>query len=219
MFVARQSEVALLIPVDARSLIDVLNAAGGWLRAALQHARKERDRRAARVLHDAFVVVASMRAYDNAFRPLLGEVRAFSTKWEDERRRRLENDLRLFFDVEEILPRFRQAFQALQSSGWDGAGREALGRLIGTASTFGDEIVGPIWKEKENYAMRARIFSVLSFGQSPEEAEIVHEWAERIAAVLDRHLLAQADNAFGELRNAVLAAHDLPDPGYAVSLT
>lgn len=208
----------LPIVVDANTLIQVLNAAGGWLQAALQHARKERDRRAARVLHDAFVVVASMRAYDNAFRPLLGEALAFSTKWDDERRRSLENELRRFFDVEEILPAFRQAFQALQSSGWDGAGEEALNRLIEAASSFGNEIVGPIWMEKENYAMRARIFNALSYGQSSDEADILHEWAERIAAVLDRHLLAQADNAFGELRNAVLVAHDLPDPGYAVSL-
>jgi hypothetical protein len=207
-----------IVPVDAGTLFDVLKAAGGWLQAALQHARKERDRRAARVLHDAFVVVASMRAYDNEFRPLLGEVLTFSVEWEDERRRQLERMIRRFFDVEEILPRFRQAFQALESSGWDGAGHEALGRLVGAASRFRDEIVGPIWKEKENYVVRARIFKALSFGQSQEEVEALHEWAEEIAAVLDRHLLAEADNAFGELRNAILAVHDLPDPGYAVAL-
>jgi len=205
------------VPVDPKGLAELLNAAAGWLQKALQEARRRRDRGAARVLHDSFVVVASMRAYDNAFRPLLGQLLAFSIEWEDEHRQRVAEELQRFFDIEEILPRFRQAFQALQSSRWEGAGHEALTRLMDAATTFGDEIVGTVWKEKENYVVRTRIFRALSYGQSQGEVNMVYKWAESTAKVLDRRLLAEADNAFGELRNAVLAAHDLPDPGYAVA--
>jgi hypothetical protein len=203
---------------DAKVLFEALNAAGEWLQRALKAARKKGDREAAQVLHDAFVVVASMRAYDNAFRPLVGQLVAFSTRWDRERREQLGDHLELFFDVEQILPRYRQSFEALRTSAWQGAGHEALGRLVGAASTFGDEIVGPIWKEKENYVVRVRMLNALRYGKSSHDADAVHQWAQRVAAVLDRGLLAEADTAFGQLRRAVLAAHDLPDPGYAVSL-
>jgi hypothetical protein len=203
---------------DAKVLFEVLNAAGEWLRKALNQARAKRDRRAARVLHDAFVVVASMRANDNAFRPLLGQLLGFSIEWEVDRRRQLSQELRSFFDIEEILPRFRQAFQALQASAWEGAGHEALGRLIGGATAFAGDIVGPIWKEKENYIVRERMLNALSYGRSDDDTKTVREWAERVAAILDRQLLAETDNAFGELRHAILTAHDLPDPGYAIAL-
>ncbi len=203
---------------DAAVLFQVLDKAAGWLRDALREARKERDRKAAHVLHDAFVVVASMRAYDNAFRPLLGQLLAFSIEWEKERRDRLSDQLSSFFDIEQILPRFRQAFQALQASGWEEAGREALGQLVDAASTFAEEIVGPVWKEKENYVVRGQMLQALEHGKTHGEEQVVREWAERLARILDRRLLAEADNACGALRQAILAAHRLPDPGYAFSL-
>jgi hypothetical protein len=208
-----------MVLADAKVLFELLNAAGNWLQKAVSEARKQRDQRAAHVLHDAFVVVAAMRAYDNAFRPMLGELLAFSDAWEADRRQRLSEELFSFFDVEQILPQFRQAFQGIESSHWDGAGREALGQLIGSATTFADEIVGEVWKEKENFMTRARLSRALEYGGSPDDEKAVHDWAEATAKILDRHLLAEADNAFGELRQAILAAHKLPDPGYAVSLS
>jgi hypothetical protein len=204
---------------DAKVLFEVLNAAGDWLQKALTQARRDRDRRAAHVLHDAFVVVASMRTYDNAFRPLLGQLLAFSIEWEAERRRRLNDELHSAFDTEVILPRLRQALQGLNSSDWEGAGHEPLNRLLNLAFTFGDEVVSPIWVAKALGGGREPIFRALEYGHTPDDARVVHNWAENVASTLNRRLLADADDAFGELRRAVLAAHDLPDPGYAVSLS
>jgi hypothetical protein len=152
---------------------------------------------------------------------VLGELLAFSTELETHRRRQLGQRLWSFFDVEQILPNFRQAFQAIQSSDWEGAGHEALGRLIRAASTFTDEIVGDVYKEKDDFFLRARITEALEYGNwaTEDDVKTVHEWAEATAKILDRRLLAEADTAFGEFRQAILAAHKtLPDPGYAVSL-
>jgi hypothetical protein len=206
-----------MVLADAKVLVELLDAAGGWLGKALKRARKARDKQAAHVLHDSFVVVASMRAYDNTFRPMLGQLLALSTDWEADRSRELSGELSTFFDVEKIMPRFRQAFQGLRSSEWEGAGHEPLGRLLDAASTFGDEIAGRIRNEKEDLSRRSQLFISLK-RHSEWDVDYVRKWATRIADVLDRDLLAEADHAFGELRQAILAAHDLPDPGYAVSL-
>jgi len=62
------------------------------------------------------------------------------------------------------------------------------------------------------------MLQALEHGKTHGEEQVVREWAERLARILDRRLLAEADNACGALRQAVLAAHRLPDPGYAFSL-
>lgn len=203
---------------ETKTLVEILKAAGGWLRRAHQRAERERDRSAAQLLHDAFVLAASMRVYDNALRPLLGQLLGFSASWDKERRGDLYDKLVGFFDREEILPHFRQALASLSYMQWDGAGGEALHRLVASAFTFDEEIAGTIRREKENYVIRIEMLSALQLGASIEEESLVRKWAERIVGLLDRGLLVEVDASYGELRQAILAAHDLPDPGYAIAL-
>ena len=208
-----------MVLADAKVLIDVLKAADEWLQQVVQRAKRRRDRAAAQVLHDAFVVVAAMRAYDNAFRPLLGQLLTFSVEWSPDQRRRLSEELNAFFDIEQVLPPFRQALRGLESASLDGAGAEPVERVMAAATTFSEEIAGSIRLEKENYVSRRAISDALLYGRSHEDEATVRQWAETLVQTLDRPLLAGADNAFGRVRQEILAAHDLPDPGFAVALS
>ena len=202
---------------DIKMLVDVTNTAGNWLAMALGRAKQKRDRRAAHVLHDAIVLVASMRSYDNAFRPLLGRILTFTPTWDAERRQQTTDDIIMFLDHEEILPYFRQAATSLASYHAQGEPIGAVIPLLECASRFMD-IVEADRRTKDAYRQRSRVIELLLMGRSERDAYDVREWAERKVNELDRRVLADAEIRFAELRSILLREYDLPDPGMAVDI-
>jgi hypothetical protein len=202
---------------EAELLSKIIDEAGKWLRATFRRVRADRDRRAAEVLYNAFVLVASMRAYDNTFRSLLGQLLNFSIRWENERRRRLSRELSDFIDQEVLLPHFRQANSYL-AQGFGSAERiQALTRLRAKASTFERSVAGKIMTEKEKKATR-QLLAKLEYGDSKDAERDVRKWANNVMGLLDRRLLAEIDADYGELRQAILAKHNIEDPGFALRL-
>jgi hypothetical protein len=206
-----------MVIADIKAFFDILNTSSGWLQKALGQAKRERERKAAQLLHDALILVASMRSYDNAFRPLLGRMLTFVPSWTPERRQTVADDLVLFLDREEILPHFRQAYGALDGSGWQGDGRESLDQLLRSARRFQDVITADS-KIKGAYTERQRVIVWLLEADRDSEAYRVREWAEEKLGELDRRLLVDADEAFATLRRRLIAEYHLPNPGFAVGL-
>jgi hypothetical protein len=205
-----------LIIGEIKALVELVNIASGWLQQALGRAKRQRDREAAQTLYDAFVLVASMRAYDNAFRPLLGRILTFTLDWEPHRRQTTADEVVLFLDQEQILPYFRQAYGSLRGS-LAMEEDQALSSLLDCAHRF-TFIVEADFRTKETYYERQQVLTRLLYATSEEEASWVRAWAEVKVNQLNRRLLADADEAFAELRQRIIATHDLPDPGFAVGL-
>jgi len=202
---------------ELTTFIELTEKAGGWLATVLQHNRRERDRRAAQVLYNAFVLTASMRTYDNTFRRILGRLLVFDGRWEQDERSELLADLLEFFDTETVLPRFRQALAALENANVDEQVRAGLDRLLTKAGSFHgqvDEVTG----RKSEFHIPRTVLDALRRGDDQESVEEIVFWAEEYVDLLDRRVLAEADEAFGVLRQTVLSKHNLPDPGWAVQV-
>jgi hypothetical protein len=215
-----ESVVLAAMLSEAKTLIELIGLAGGWLTSALQRAKKDSDRRAAQALHDAAILVAAMRSYDNALRRIVTEAMSFSSEWSDDRRMTVTDDLKEFVGQETILPQFRQALASLRCGDEDDFCEELTNLemiahhfytyfvvLVETQKGFGR----PIWP----------VMAALERGRHRHDVDEVRAWTESALALHDRAKvdLARADEAYGMLRNKILASHPLPEAGWAVSLT
>ncbi|MGY1618123.1 hypothetical protein ACI797_15395 [Geodermatophilus sp. SYSU D00691] len=206
-----------MILSDIKTFVEIVSSVGSWLEKARTRSTRARDLQAAQLLHDATVLVVSMRAYDNAFRPLAAAMLTFRPYWPDDRRERLANELSHFLDREEILPLFRQSLTSLANSYSNGMTSEPVRTLLQCARRF-MEPVQVISASKTAYTERALVIGWLLDATTQAEAAEVHSWAVFRVSALHKEVLADAEIALAELRIALQREFSLPDLPPAVSL-
>lgn len=211
-------------------LVDQL---GGWLRdvraerlAAKDKDAANRDQRAAQVLYDASVLLATMQAYDNEARSAYRSAYLFASQVpvEDEDaaikedRRKAYRNLQDFEDLEELYRRAGRAVQQLhaeQEEFAEAAWAGSLRMLINCGNEF-QRITSDVRGAKQKYTEEARygyaspeFMRAMARGlPSKDVAAYATRMISRIEPLTD--LLDRADEAYGALCATVRRIHNLP---------
>lgn len=64
----------MVVLSEVQAFAELAERASAWLTEAVERSRRKRARTAARILHDAGMVVAAMRTYDNTYRTVLRRI-------------------------------------------------------------------------------------------------------------------------------------------------
>jgi hypothetical protein len=212
------------------ALVDQL---GGWLRdvraerlAAKDKLAANRDQRAAQVLYDASVLLASMQAYDNAARSAYRSAYVLASQDpavnEDaairEDRRQAYRKLQDFEDLHELYRRAGRAIQQLATESEDLASEawaESLLALISCGNKF-QRITHDVRDAKQKYEQAYRYgYSTSEFMRATSDgssSKDVATYAKRMMSRIDplTDLLDQADKAYSALCVSARSAHNLP---------
>ena len=222
-------EPTILIWAKAMQLLSTaVSGAYGWAESAIGRARTRTEQRAAYILRNAGCLVAALRTLDNRLHGTMEELRLFSPAWSDERRAQTIERINKFAGQEVILPVVRQSVTELEELQQEatrevedlGVAKEIgelleCGRTILVAVGERESQVTP-WKDPET--LEAFLDKVKD-AKTPEDVASVRQALEEALGVLDRNILADADEAFGRIKYRVLRRHpSLPDPGWVVDL-
>lgn len=217
-------ELPLLVSYmsKAKMLFELAEKAYGWAQQVANRTRNERVQKDALILATAGVLVASLRTLDNSFREMVGELRLFDADWSLERREQVIRQINHFADQELILPVIRQSLSQLKSltSESDSNDNENIQKLTscgrGVLAALGVSTVTPFHNPGE---LRDLLIAIKS-AQTQQEVQSVVQQSDSALRAFDRNILADADNAFGQLKGDLLTRHHgaLPDPGWAVNL-
>lgn len=206
---------------------------GGWLRdvraerlAAKDKQAADRDQRAAQVLFDASVLLASMQGYDNAARAayhsayLLASEDLVGDEDAAIRRNRLKayGKLRDFEDLHELYRRADRAIQQLCAENEELPGvawAEPLSALISCGNEF-QRITSDVRGAKQKYEQEARygygsgeFMRAMARGfPSQDVATYARRMMSRIDPLTD--LLDRADQAYSALCVSARSVHNLP---------
>jgi hypothetical protein len=212
----------------------VINPLNDWLRdiraerlTARNQETAQLDNRAARILHDASVLLATMQTYDNEARMIYRRVHLYASQiavaTEDpkttEERRQAYESLTVFegnYELNRRAQRYLGMIQNEHAHLVEPAFDQALNRLTSCGQRF-VRITGEVSGAKERYVEDSRA------GLSPAVRRclangIPHEGVAAYAeAMLDRvrpvrALLDEADLAYSELSATICRAHNLPSP-------
>jgi hypothetical protein len=212
------------------TLVDQL---GSWLRdvraerlAAKDKEAAARDDRAAQVLHDASVLLASMLAYDNAARSAYRSAYLFASQDrvadEDaavkEDRRKAYRNLQSFEDLEDLYRRAGRALSQLRAECGQLAGvtwQGPLSELISCGNEF-RSITQDVRDSKQKYTQEfqqgyrsSEFMRALASGSpSADVAKYATRMMSRINPLTE--LLDRADVAYSDLCATVRRSHNLP---------
>ena len=212
------------------ALVDQL---GGWLRdvrterlAAKDREAAGRDQRAAELLYEASVLVASMQAYDNAARSAYRNAYLFASQDYDENedaaikedRRQAYRNLQSFELLEELYRRAERALRQLRAEREESAG-VAWEELVSALISYGDRfrvITRDVRNSKQKYSEEVQYgYGTPGFMRALAKGYPSADVAGYAARMMTRvkpltELLDRADETYGDLCATVRRSHNLP---------
>jgi hypothetical protein len=207
----------VVVVSEITAFLDLAQRASGWLETARAGSRRDATRNAARVLHDAGILVAGMRVYQNSYRPVLRRIRLMVPDADADTRSQIIDELERWNSVSEIAPRVEQAYSSLLAERRDPR-KPIAPELIDTVLEAAEEFIRRaklIADVKRNYVFQVRLQDAVRRARSREELQEAAEFAESHLALVDHEVLTVADQAFGRLRRKLAHDYDLPTPDWA----
>jgi hypothetical protein len=207
---------------EAKELLEMIKTLSEWIAQAKQQRKAESEQRAAVLLGTAGILVASLRTLDNSFREVMSDLRLFNVDWTAPRRDAVRERINRFAEQEKILPHIRESLEVLTRTvarnEIDPKQKQPVQVLIGCAT----RILNAIGRDVTPFPSKeilVRFLDDIHAARTAVEAEVVRVNAQRHLSVLERRILAEADIAFADLKEDILARNPgLPDPGWAVAL-
>lgn len=213
----------IVVISDAKALLDLVEQANAWRKAAFEERKKKKARRAAQFLSDAGILVAAMRTYDNEYRRVLRRMRLLQPDATEDERRQAAEELERFNETHVITPYIAQCSEGIArrlhddklfQRGVSGPAKD----LYACYTTFHRQIQLPIEEAKLQTGVYYEIKRVLLHGESVEDLRLALDFADAHLDYLSLKLLRDADRAFGALRHDLVERYDLPSPHWAVQL-
>src|SRR4030088_1074315 len=195
---------------------------------AVGRAHTSEEQRAAYVLRNAGMLLAAIRTLDNQVHSTIGALRTFNPNWTDEQRSQVTTRINDFAGRELVLPVVRQSLTELTGTLNDWQTwqltkiktepiRQLLTCGLSIQVAAGASDVTPF---DDARTLRTFLEGVRTASTS-REIDAVIKQADAVLEAFDRRTVADADHAFGELRQDILPLYPgLQDavPDWAVSL-
>ena len=212
----------------AAKLFGLVSKIYEWGERAVGRAHTSEEQRAAYVLRNAGMLLAAIRTLDNQVHSTIGALRTFNPNWTDEQRSQVTTRINDFAGQELVLPIVRQSLIELTGTLNDWQTwqltkiktepiRQLLTCGLSIQVAAGASDVTPF-----DDARTLRTFlEGVSTASTSGEIDAVIKQADAVLEAFDRRTVADADHAFGELRQDILHLYPgLQDavPDWAVSL-
>jgi hypothetical protein len=212
----------------AAKLFGLVSKIYEWGERAVGRAHTSEEQRAAYVLRNAGMLLAAIRTLDNQVHSTIGALRTFNPNWTDEQRSQVTTRINDFAGQELVLPIVRQSLTELTGTLNDWQTwqltkiktepiRQLLTCGLSIQVAAGDSDVTPF---DDARTLRTFLEGVRTASTS-REIDAVIKQADAVLEAFDRRTVADADHAFGELRQDILHLYPgLQDavPDWAVSL-
>jgi len=212
----------------AAKLFGLVSKIYEWGERAVGRAHTSEEQRAAYVLRNAGMLLAAIRTLDNQVHSTIGALRTFNPKWTDEQRSQVTTRINDFAGQELVLPIVRQSLTELTGTLNDWQTwqltkiktepiRQLLTCGLSIQVAAGASDVTPF---DDARTLRTLLEGVRTASTSGEIDAVIKQ-ADAVLEAFDRRTLADADHAFGELRQDILQLYPgLQDavPDWAVSL-
>ena len=212
----------------AAKLFGLVSTIYEWGERAVGRAHTSEEQRAAYVLRNAGMLLAAIRTLDNQVHSTIGALRTFNPNWTDEQRSQVTTRINDFAGQELVLPIVRQSLTELTGTLNDWQTwqltkiktepiRQLLTCGLSIQVAAGASDVTPF---DDARTLRTFLEGVRTASTSGEIDAVIKQ-ADAVLEAFDRRTLADADHAFGELRQDILHLYPgLQDavPDWAVSL-
>ena len=212
----------------AAKLFGLVSKIYEWGERAVGRAHTSEEQRAAYVLRNAGMLLAAIRTLDNQVHSTIGALRTFNPNWTDEQRSQVTTRINDFAGQELVLPIVRQSLTELTGALNDWQTwqltkiktepiRQLLTCGLSIQVAAGASDVTPF---DDARTLRTFLEGVRTASTS-REIDAVIKKADAVLEAFDRRTVADADHAFGELRQDILHLYPgLQDavPDWAVSL-
>lgn len=212
----------------AAKLFGLVSKIYEWGERAVGRAHTSEEQRAAYVLRNAGMLLAAIRTLDNQVHSTIGALRTFNPKWTDEQRTQVTTRINDFAGQELVLPIVRQSLTELTGTLNDWQTwqltkiktepiRQLLTCGLSIQVAAGASDVTPF---DDARTLRTFLEGIRTASTSGEIDAVIKQ-ADAVLEAFDRRTLADADHAFGELRQDILHLYPgLQDavPDWAVSL-
>ncbi len=212
----------------AAKLFGLVSKIYEWGERAVGRAHTSEEQRAAYVLRNAGMLLAAIRTLDNQVHSTIGALRTFNPQWTDEQRSQVTTRINDFAGQELVLPIVRQSVIELTGTLNDWQTwqltkiktepiRQLLTCGLSIQVAAGASDVTPF---DDARTLRTFLEGVRTASTSGEIDAVIKQ-ADAVLEAFDRRTLADADHAFGELRQDILHLYPgLQDavPDWAVSL-
>jgi hypothetical protein len=212
----------------AAKLFGLVSKIYEWGERAVGRAHTSEEQRAAYVLRNAGMLLAAIRTLDNQVHSTIGALRTFNPNWTDEQRSQVTTRINDFAGQELVLPIVRQSLTELTGTLNDWQTwqltkiktepiRQLLTCGLSIQVAAGASDVTPF---DDARTLRTFLEGVRTASTSGEIDAVIKQ-ADAVLEAFDRRTLADADHAFGELRQDILHLYPgLQDavPDWAVSL-
>jgi hypothetical protein len=174
-----------------------------------------------RVSSSQLVLLAAVHTLDNTLRAVISKLNLFDASWSPERRDQLILEINAFANQEQILPILRvytdQLEMYLREAQYvdQGETQEILQCARGTLAALGDSPVTPF---PDTYALRLFLQDIKDARTTDDVVSVIQQ-SDTALKVVERDVLAKADQAFGRLKGQILSRYKaLPDPGWSTTL-
>ena len=212
----------------AAKLFGLVSKIYEWGERGVGRAHTSEEQRAAYVLRNAGMLLAAIRTLDNQVHSTIGALRTFNPQWTDEQRSQVTTRINDFAGQELVLPIVRQSLTELTGTLNDWQTwqltkiktepiRQLLTCGLSIQVAAGASDVTPF---DDARTLRTFLEGVRTASTSGEIDAVIKQ-ADAVLEAFDRRTLADADHAFGELRQDILHLYPgLQDavPDWAVSL-
>ena len=212
----------------AAKLFGLVSKIYEWGERAVGRAHTSEEQRAAYVLRNAGMLLAAIRTLDNQVHSTIGALRTFNPNWTDEQRSQVTTRINDFAGQELVLPIVRQSLTELTGTlnDWQTwqltkIKTEPIRQLLTCGLSIQvAAVASDVTPFDDARTLRTFLEGVRTASTSGEIDAVIKQ-ADAVLEAFDRRTLADADHAFGELRQDILHLYPgLQDavPDWAVSL-
>ena len=194
----------------AAKLFGLVSKIYEWGERAVGRAHTSEEQRAAYVLRNAGMLLAAIRTLDNQVHSTIGALRTFNPNWTDEQRSQVATRINDFAGQELVLPIVRQSLTELTGTLNDWQTwqltkiktepvRQLLTCGLSIQVAAGASDVTPF---DDARTLRTFLEGVRTASTSGEIDAVIKQ-ADAVLEAFGRRTLADADHAFGELRQDI----------------
>jgi hypothetical protein len=196
--------------LESAAFAAVINQASSWLNTVSARAADDRAKRAAELLFNSGVTVASLRLLDNCFRRVVGDVSQFRVDWPPDRRKVTIDNILEIAHSDVILPELQEAVGYLLREVPTLADPERTPAT--TILEVGAGVVGYLGREPghtpfESKQLLTDLLNGLQNATNPIWVDRTIQLSETALDIFDRAALGRATEALGALKHALVTKH------------